>query len=210
MARYGLCGRPYLGSDSGRRRHMGPANNWGWFSSSLTTPPSPPPPPYPPPPPPLPPPLPSLPPSPPTPSPPPSPPPPQLPPWTPAPPHLHDSDRRYTLGGCACLRNWTYGAASVTTFCGNPFGDPNGDWCVVADPSCQGRRSSPPPSAPPPSPRSPPVPPSAPPVPPSAPPVPPTSYLTNDGCDHSRILQRSACRGAAAQPMARHARATAA
>ena len=43
-----------------------------------------------------------------------------------------------TTQGCACEQTWSYQGTTISDYCGNPDNDPNGDWCMVVDQTCQG------------------------------------------------------------------------
>ena len=38
---------------------------------------------------------------------------------------------RVTLQGCECRKEWDYGNQRIADYCGNPDGQPSGDWCYV-------------------------------------------------------------------------------
>jgi len=46
---------------------------------------------------------------------------------------------RHTLNDCACKKYWAYSGSNFTcnTSCCNPDNDQNGDWCMVANSSCE-------------------------------------------------------------------------
>mmetsp|Transcript_141393 Transcript_141393/g.368200 ORF Transcript_141393/g.368200 Transcript_141393/m.368200 type:complete len:657 (-) Transcript_141393:159-2129(-) len=51
-------------------------------------------------------------------------------------------DGRVTTRGCVCKKTWTSNGGNITDYCGNPDGDPEGEWCMLEEghhgEECQG------------------------------------------------------------------------